>query len=222
MKIIVVGCGRLGVELSTRLFERGHEVAVIDQVSASLRNLPADFQGRTIEGDALNQDVLRRAGIEQCEALAAVTNSDALNVVVAHVARTVFNVQTVIVRNYSPKLRSLFETFGIQYVSSTTWGAQRIEEMLYHNDMRTVFSAGNGEVEIYEITVNKAMAGKTVAEILACENCIPVAMTRAGIAVMPTNETVLQSGDLLHVSATFEGVEGLRHRVCEAPLEVKK
>lgn len=222
MKIIVVGCGRLGVDLATRLFGRGHEVAVIDQISAALRNLPADFQGRAIEGDALNQDVLRRAGIEQCQALAAVTNSDSLNVVVAHVARTVYNVQTVVVRNYSPKLRPLFETFGIQYVSSTTWGAQRIEEMLYHNDMRTVFSAGNGEVEIYEITVNKEMAGKTVAEIVACENCIPVAMTRAGTAIMPTLETILKTGDLLHISATFEGVEGLRQKVCVAPLEVKK
>jgi trk system potassium uptake protein TrkA len=219
MKIIVVGCGRLGVDLATRLYQRDHEVAVIDQVPAALHNLPSDFQGRTIEGDALNQDVLRRAGIE---ALAAVTNSDALNVVVAHIARTVFNVQTVVVRNYSPKLRALFETFGIQYVSSTTWGAQRIEELLYHNDMHTVFSAGNGEVEIYELIINKEMAGRTVEDLIACDNCIPVALTRAGKAVMPGSETVVKAGDVLHISATFEGVENMRKKICLKPLEVKK
>ena len=76
MQVIVVGCGRLGAELAHRLFKRGHDVTVIDQVVAAFDNLNPLFRGRTVEGEVLNQDVLHRAGIEHAEALAAVTNSD--------------------------------------------------------------------------------------------------------------------------------------------------
>ncbi len=62
MKVIVIGCGRLGAELAYNLFKRGHDVSVIDNVPASFNNLPADFQGRLNEGEALSQDVLHRAG----------------------------------------------------------------------------------------------------------------------------------------------------------------
>jgi trk system potassium uptake protein TrkA len=97
MKIIVVGCGRVGSELAYRLNLKGHNVTVIDQVDAAFDNLPPDFRGRTVEGEVLNQDVLRRAGIEHADGVATVTNSDALNAVVAHVARTVYEVDRVAV-----------------------------------------------------------------------------------------------------------------------------
>ena len=66
MQVIVVGCGRLGAELAHRLFKRGHDVTVIDQVAAAFDNLHPLFRGRTVEGEVLNQDVLHRAGIETC------------------------------------------------------------------------------------------------------------------------------------------------------------
>ena len=131
MDVIVVGCGRVGSELAYRVYKKGHHVTVVDSNEASFRNLPADFRGRTVEGEALNQIVLRRAGIEKADGLAAVTNSDTLNVAVAHVARTVYKVPNVVARNYDASLRGLHEAFGLQVVSSTSWGAQRVEEMLY-------------------------------------------------------------------------------------------
>jgi len=122
MKAIIVGCGRIGAELAYRLFKRGHEVSIIDNVTASFNNLPADFEGRIHEGDALNEDVLIRAGIQNCDVVAAVTNNDALNLVVCHVAKVEFNVTNIVARNYDPIVRDLFETFDIQVVSSTSWG----------------------------------------------------------------------------------------------------
>ena len=210
MEIVVVGCGRVGAELAFRLFQKGHQVTVVDSVVAAFQNLHPEFRGRTVEGEALNENVLRRAGLANADGLAAVTSSDTLNVVVAHIAREVYNIPNVVVRNYDARRRVMHETFGLQVVSSSSWGAQRIEELLYHQEMRTVFSAGNGEVEIYEFTVPKAWDGHGLDELLPCEDCVVSALTRAGSAVLPDRNTTLQSGDVVLVSATFDAIETLR------------
>ena len=214
MRALIVGCGRLGAELAYRLFQRGHSVSIIDLDEQSFMKLPSDFKGRFSEGSALNRDVLHRAGIEGCDAVAVVTNSDSLNAVVGHLARSMYSIPNVVVRNYDPRYRSLQETFDLQVISSLSWGAQRIEEMMYHADVRTVFSAGNGEVEIYELSVPENCAGTTVGELIATDLCVPVAVTRAGKAMLPTMKLALNVGDILHVSATLDGVEALRSRLC--------
>ena len=140
-------------------------------------------------------------------------NSDPLNAVVGHLALTYFNVPNVVVRNYDPRYRPLLESFGLQMVSALSWGAQRIEEMMYHGDVRAVFSAGNGEVEVYEVAVPENCADLTLEDIMACDVCVAVAVTRAGKAVLPDAKMVLQTGDLIHVSATLEGAEMLRMRI---------
>lgn len=210
MDIIVVGCGRLGSVLATRLDKTGHRVSVIDSDPAAFNNLPPDFSGRIHEGDALMQDVLIRAGIEHAKAVAVVTNNDALNVVIAHVARETYSVPNVVARNYSPRNMILFEEMNIQVVSSTTWGAQRVEEMLLDSDIRTVFSAGNGEVEIYEFLIPESWHGKTLADLNSDQLFLPVAVTRAGKSMLPDPELTLQKGDVVHFSATFDGANQLR------------
>lgn len=213
MKAIIVGCGRLGVELAYGLYKRGHELAIIDNVAAAFNNLPSDFHGRTIEGEALSQDVLLRAGIEKADALAAVTNSDALNAVVGRIAQQVFNVPHVVVRNYEPRCRVLYEAFGLQIISSTSWGAQRMEELLNTADMRTVFSAGNGEVDIIEFVVPGAWHGHQLKELASPGECLPISVTRAGRAVLPSDDFVLEKGDVVHLSATFNGMAAFRARL---------
>ncbi|MEN4013565.1 MAG: TrkA family potassium uptake protein [Bellilinea sp.] len=213
MHIIVVGCGRLGSALAYRLFRAGQQVAVIDAVATSFNNLPADFNGRFHEGDALSQDVLVRAGIEHADALAAVTSSDAINAVVARIATHVYHIPNVVARNYDPRCRVLFEELQLQVISSTSWGAQRIEEMLYDSDVHTVFSAGNGEVEVYEFVIPSEWKDKTLADLLPGEECLPISITRAGKAMMPQDGFWLQEGDVIHVSATFNGSNCLRQKL---------
>ncbi len=210
MKTIVVGCGRIGATLAYSLFKRGHEVSVVDDNPNSFNNLPADFQGRIHEGDALNQDVLLRAGINSCDSLASVTNNDALNAVVAHIAKSVYKVPNTIARNYDPHMRALFEAFNIQVVSSTSWGAQRVEELMTDDDFKTVFSAGNGEVEVYELIISEDWQDKTISDLIKCSTCKPLAITRAGRAFLPEVDTVLHSGDVLSVAATFDGINDTR------------
>lgn len=210
MNIIVVGCGRVGSALSHRLSLAGHQVAVVDRDSEAFRNLPPDFTGRLHEGDALAQDILARAGIESAHAMAVVTNSDPLNAVVGHIAQVEYKVPTVVVRNYDPRFRPLFEEFNLQVVSSTSWGAQRIEELLNDSQMHTVFSAGNGEVEIYEFVIPVEWIGKRAEEIFSGKKCMLVSVTRAGRAMQPDEDLIFVTGDVLHVSATFAGMNELR------------
>lgn len=213
MNIIVVGCGRLGSQLAYRLYKAGHTVAVVDSDPLAFNNLPPDFSGRLHEGDAMSEDVLLRAGIERADGVAVVTNSDPLNAVVGHIARSVYHVPNVIVRNYDPHFRPIFEAFNLQTVSSTSWGAQRIEEMLVGGEVRAVFSAGNGEVEIYEVAVPETWNGHPITEVLPEKECVLVALSRAGKAFLPAPEFALMAGDVLLVSATFEGITALRRRL---------
>jgi trk system potassium uptake protein TrkA len=215
MRVIVVGCGRLGAELAHRLFQRGHDVTIIDQVDAAFDNLHPLFRGRTLEGEALNQDVLHRAGIERTEALAAVTNSDTLNAVVAHVARTVYHVPHVVARNFNPRWRPVHEAFGLQAVSSTTWGAQRIEEMLYEAEVRPVWSSGDGMVDLYEWVVPERYQGRMLREVLPEVRYVVVAFIRAGQPMPSTHETPLEAGDVIYLSPATEGRETLRRWLTE-------
>jgi trk system potassium uptake protein TrkA len=218
LKILVVGCGRVGGELAYRLFLKGHQIVVVDIVGQAFENLPGDFHGRFIEGHALNEDVLVRAGIEQTDALAAVTSSDMVNAVVAQIAIEVYRVPSVVVRNFDSRYRGMHEMFDAQIVSSSSWGAQRIEELLYQQKAHTVFSAGNGEVELYEFMIDEKWDGKPFADLLGSEECLPVALTRIGRAMLPDRTTILKEGDVVLVSATLEGSEYLHKSLETNPI----
>jgi trk system potassium uptake protein TrkA len=213
MNVIIVGCGRVGAELALLLGRRGHDVTVIDHVGSSFGHLDPAYRGRTIEAEALAEGVLERAGIRETRALASVTNSDAVNAVVAHVARTVYGVPNVVARNYDPRSRVLHEAMGLTSVSSTAWGAQRIEELLERPRLRAVFSAGNGEVELYEVAVPEAWAGRTLGALLSGVPCSAVSLTRGGRASLPDPEQALAAGDIVHATATLEGADALVRRI---------
>ena len=213
MNFIVVGCGRVGAELAFKLFKLGHQVTVIDQDKESFNRLDTDFRGRTIEGEAVAADTLERAGIEGAHGIAVATNSDTLNAVIGHTARSYYKVPRVIVRNYDPALRGMIESFGLQIVSSTAWGAERLQELLLDPSFRAVFSAGNGEVELYEMLIPPGWEGKTIEDLVADSEGVVAALTRAGRAEMPPPEKTLKAGDILTVSATFKGVREIRARL---------
>ena len=214
MNFIVLGCGRVGAELCYRLFKSGHQVVVVDSNKQAFNRLHPDFRGRTLEGEGLAESVLERAGIREADGLATVTNSDTLNAVAAHIARSFYDVPNVVARNYDPNLRSIIEAFGLQTVGSTYWGAQRVEELLMNPLQKVVYSAGNGEVEVYEVLIPEEWNNRTLGELLdQLKGCYPVALSRAGRSFLPEADTVMHEGDLLDVSSTFEGIGALTARL---------
>ncbi len=218
MNYIVVGCGRVGAELAFALFTKGHKVSVIDQSASAFQNLHPDFRGRVIEGDTLNRDVLERAGIEDADGLATVTNSDPLNAVVAHIACTAYNVPRVITRNYDPRWRTLHEVFSLHFVSSSTWGAERIETLLEYPGINTLHTAGDGNVVLFEFIVPEAWDGKEFGSLVPPESCTLVSITHAGTATRADRTTALVAGDAVVVSATKGGV-GVFRQLLESTME---
>lgn len=218
MNFVVIGCGRVGAELAYRLYKNGHQVVAVDNNKDAFNRIHSDFHGRTVEGEALSADTLKRAGMDHVDGVAVVTNSDTMNAVIGHTIRTHYpQIKQVLVRNYDPAMREMLEAFGLQIVSSTAWGAERLQELLINASFRAVFSAGNGEVEIYEMYIPENWNGRTISTLLdGCKNTIVVAaLTRAGRAELTSHETVLKSGDVLTVSATLDGVTALQARLQE-------
>lgn len=116
---MIVGCGRLGARLASSLGAAGSGVIAVDRSEAALRRLGADFGGFAVHGDATQPSVLRRAGIERCDAVLAVTENDNVNLMVAQVARVVFRTPRVLVRVFDPAREEIFEEFGIEAISPT-------------------------------------------------------------------------------------------------------
>lgn len=130
MRIVILGCGRVGAYLARMLAAEGHQVTVIDRNSAAFARLGSDFAGDLVVGTGIDEDVLRRAGIEQAEAFVAVTNGDNTNVMAAQLAKDVFGVPRVICRIYDPLREEIYRGLGLETICPTLWGATRIKEIL--------------------------------------------------------------------------------------------
>lgn len=218
MNFIVIGCGRVGSQLSYQLYKIGHKVVVVDSDKNSFNRLHAEFHGRTVEGYELSAETLTRAGVTTADGVAVVTNSDIMNAVIGNAIRAHYpQVKRVLVRNYDPAMRGMLEAFGLQIISSTAWGAERLQELLIDASFRAVFSAGNGEVELYEMYIPEKWGERTVSALLSgCTNTVVIAaLTRAGRAELVSSDSMLKGGDILTVSATLAGMTALQTRLQE-------
>src|SRR5678815_3109413 len=130
MFIIIMGCGRVGARVASQMSRAGHEVTILDVNPSAFRRLDEDFSGTTMVGNGLDVDVLRRAGIERADAFAAVTQGDNRNIMASQVARHIFNVPKVVTRIYDPLRQETFELLGIEAISPTVLGAERILEIV--------------------------------------------------------------------------------------------
>ena len=130
MKVVIMGCGRVGAQLAVLLDEEKHEVTVLDKDSYSFRRLPPTFKGVALVGDGTNEETLRKAGIETAEAFVAVTQGDNRNVMAAQIAKHVFGVPKVLCRIYDPLRCDLYEVLGLDAISPTTIFAQLLKEKL--------------------------------------------------------------------------------------------
>lgn len=138
MNILVIGCGKVGARLATNLAQEGHDVSVIDHNEQAFDVLDPDDNIFTTTGVPIDQDVLRRAGIENCDVVAAVSNDDNINIMVSQLAREIFAVEKVITRIYDPKREAVFSHFGLQTICSTTQTVSYIESALENKPVRLV------------------------------------------------------------------------------------
>ena len=128
MKVVIMGCGRVGSRLAGLLDGDGHQVTILDTDEYSFRRLPSSFSGTALLGNGTDEDVLKRAGIEEADAFVAVTQGDNRNVMAAQIAKHIFNVPRIVCRIYDPLRRELYNTLGIEAFSPTTIFAQMLKE----------------------------------------------------------------------------------------------
>jgi trk system potassium uptake protein TrkA len=130
MKVVIMGCGRVGARLARLLDADRHKVTILDTDAYSFRRLPPEFKGTALVGDGIDQEALKRAGIEEADVFFALTQGDNRNVMASQIAKHIFNVPRVICRIYDPLRQELYNTLGLEAVSPTTVFAQMLKEKL--------------------------------------------------------------------------------------------
>ena len=130
MRIIIMGCGRVGAELARLLDAEGHEVVILDLDSYSFRRLPRNFKGTALVGNGLDEETLRKAGIERADVFISVTQGDNRNVMAAQMAKHIFNVPQVICRIYDPIREEMYRELGLKTISPTIIGAKALKELI--------------------------------------------------------------------------------------------
>ena len=130
MEAVIMGCGRVGARLAGLLDADGHSVTILDTDTYSFRRLPPTFKGNALVGNGLDQEVLKRAVIEEADAFVATTQGDNRNIMAAQIAKHIFNVPKVVSRIYDPLRQELYGTLGLETISPTTIFAQILREKL--------------------------------------------------------------------------------------------
>ncbi len=128
VKTVIVGCGRVGSTLARTMAAAGHEVSVVDELVSSFARLGEDFEGQMVVGSGIDEEVLRRAGIETADCFASVTNGDNRNIMAAQIAKDVFHVKRVITRIYDPIRAEVYRELGLETICPTTIGAGILHE----------------------------------------------------------------------------------------------
>ena len=206
MHVVIVGCGRVGSSLAHNLIGEGHTVAIIDRKPAAFERLGGDFTGQQLIGIGFDRDLLVKAGIERAEALAAVTNGDNSNILVARVARETFGIERVVARIYDPQRAAVYQRLGIATVAPAMWTTERVLRRLLPDALAVEWVDPSAKVSLVERSFSSSWAGTRVLEAESAGVRV-VAVSRLGSAMLPTADLVVQDGDVIHAMVSGDSLE---------------
>jgi trk system potassium uptake protein TrkA len=205
---VIVGCGRVGSTLALSLISSGHSVAVLDRNSDAFFRLRDNFAGQTITGIGFDRDVLEQAGIKKASAVAAVTNGDNSNILVARVARESFGIENVVARISDPKRAEIYERLGIATVATVKWTSDRILRRILPDLPAVEWSDPSSSVVLVERTLPDSLVGEKVLE-LEIKGARISALRRLSAAVIPDSKTLVQQGDIAYFTVEKDSVNAL-------------
>jgi trk system potassium uptake protein len=200
VRVVVMGCGRVGAALADALARIGHEVAVIDRESTAFSRLSPEFTGERVLGMGFDREVLLRAGIEEAGAFAAVSSGDNSNIISARVARETFGVQRVVARIYDAKRAAVYERLGIPTVATVPWTTDRLLNALTHEGETTKWRDPTGTVAVAEVVLHEDWVGHRVTDLEAATGARVAFLIRFGSGVLPEPKTVLQASDQVYIA----------------------
>jgi trk system potassium uptake protein TrkA len=210
MKVIVMGCGRVGEQVCLLMDQSGHDVTVIDSDKNALDRLGSEFHGRKIIGVGFDRNVLIEAGIKQADAFAATSSSDNVNIVAARIARNIFRVPRVVARLYDPRRAEIYRRLGLLTISSTNLGAERIRGLLTHAELEPLVTFGNGEVSLIRMMLPHHLAGRAIKHLNVPGEINVICVVRQGEAFVPLSGTELMAEDTLHLAVLSSAADRLQ------------
>ena len=201
MRIVVMGCGRVGSSVADGLFRIGHDVAVIDHDTAAFQRLSPEFGGERVVGEGFDRDVLLRAGIQSTDAFAAVSSGDNSNIISARLARDTFGVQRVVARIYDAKRAAVYERLGIPTIATVPWTTDRMLNTLIRDVETTKWRDPTGTVAVAEVQLHEDWCGHRITDLEEATGARVAFIIRFGTGILPEPKTVIQAGDQVYVAA---------------------
>jgi trk system potassium uptake protein TrkA len=209
MRVLIMGNGRVGSELSLALLEGGHDVTVIDKNPEAFWRYPPGEGARQMVGLGFDRELLEEAGIKDADAFIAVSSGDNSNIVSARVALEHFHVPKVIARIYDPRRAEIYGRLNIPTVATTTWGIKQIQLMLLHDREEIRESLGGGDILRVRVPVPEHLIGKPANTLNIDGKILVAGVSRGGTGFLPTPDSTLQAGDYLVVMMVKDGLEML-------------
>jgi trk system potassium uptake protein TrkA len=207
MHIVIVGCGRVGSRLALGLIEDGHSVAIIDRKPEAFERLEPHFQGTAITGIGFDRDLLIEAGIQRADALAAVTNGDNSNILIARVAKETFGVERVVARIYDPRRAAIYQRQGIATVAPALWTSEQVLRHLIDASASEWVDA-NAKVSLIERRLAVGWVGRPVMS-LESKVVRVVAVSRLGDTLLATPDLLVQDGDVTYLAVRTDSLDDL-------------
>jgi trk system potassium uptake protein len=205
--VVIMGCGRVGSTLARSLEERSHDVSVIDTNPDSFRRLGSSFNGTKVTGIGFDQSVLEQAEIERADAFAAVSSGDNSNIIAARVARETFGIQQVVARIYDPGRAEVYQRLGIPTVATVKWTADQVLRRLLPAGAEPDFRDPSGTIRVDHLPVTEAWIGRRTVTLQEESGSRIAWIDRLGEGMIPTRDTVMQEGDLLHLVMREESAD---------------
>ena len=209
MHVIVVGCGRVGAELSTTLQELGDIVVVMDKRADAFRRLPPDFNGRTVHGSGFDRNDLEAAGVKDAHALAAVTAGDNTNIMSARIARETYQVANVVARIYDPRRAIIYQRLGIPTVATVTWTTQQVMRRLGRTIADSEWTDVTGEIAMVERPLPEQWVGRRLDDLNTGDRVRLSAVLRAGKTRIAEPGLIGQPDDSLYLLVASGALEEL-------------
>ncbi|KUG60901.1 potassium transporter TrkA [Kocuria rosea subsp. polaris] len=215
---VIMGVGRVGTMVAHTLEDSGHTVAVIDQDDRAFRRLRKSFEGKKVTGLGFDQEVLRRAGIEEAYAFAAVSSGDNSNIIAARVARETFKVRHVVARIYDPSRAEFYQRLGIPTVAAVRWSAdQALRRILPEQTITADFREASGRLQLGELSLDDSWSGLHLDAIEEATGVRIAFVTRFGEGVLPGPDMSYQQGDVVHAMMRTDDVEAVSRVLSRRP-----
>ena len=207
--VVIMGCGRVGSTLARSLEDRNHTVSIIDSNADAFRRLGPSFNGTKVTGYGFDQAVLTEAGIERADAFAAVSSGDNSNIIAARVARETFGIQQVVARIYDPGRAEVYQRLGITTVATVKWTADQVLRRILPAGAEPDFRDPSGTIRVDHITVPETWVGHRTVQFQDQSLSRIAWIDRLGEGMIPSRETVLQEGDMIHLVMREEKASGV-------------